>query len=46
MPYLTLPTTLVRASYLQGETEVAVDGKARYWLSTAPARRLMRPPVE
>jgi predicted acetyltransferase len=36
MPRLTLPTTLVRDSYLAGETEVAVEeGLATGWLKEA-----------
>jgi predicted acetyltransferase len=38
MPYLTLPTTSVRASYLQGETEVAVEeALPTAWLEAAAA---------
>jgi predicted acetyltransferase len=36
MPHLILPTTLVRASYLQGETETArAEGLSTTWLEAA-----------
>jgi predicted acetyltransferase len=38
MPQLTLPTTSVRASYLQGETETAIEeGLPASWLDEAVA---------
>jgi predicted acetyltransferase len=38
MPRLVLPTTSVRASYLQGETEIAIEeGVSTSWLEEAAA---------
>jgi hypothetical protein len=38
MPHLTLPTTSVRASYLQGETDLAVEeGLPTAWIDEAAA---------
>jgi len=38
MPHLTLPTTSVRASYLHGETEVAIEeGLPTAWIEAAAA---------
>jgi predicted acetyltransferase len=38
MPHLTLPTTEVRSSYLQGETEVAIEeALATAWIEAAAA---------
>ncbi len=38
VPHLTLPTTSVRASYLQGETEVAIEeGLPTSWIEEAAA---------